>query len=675
MSRGVEASQWIGVRPLLWLGLGIALAAAPLILYLPVWVPLWTGGMAAWRVWLGWRQRALPSTQTRLFLFIAGVGLVVLTQGTIIGTDAAVAMLLVLVGLKLIELRSFRDFLVSMFVGFFVILSFCFYDTSLGTMLYAFLPSSCLLAGTLQVSAGRRGTMRWGYALTGAWRMMALSLPMTVLLFLFFPRVEGNFIQFGSTSVGVSGFSDRVDPGSLARMTLSRETAFRVEMPGGLPGPADRYWRGIVLLNGEGLSWRRGFQPKVAPILGRMDDPADWQRITLEPHQRKWLFALDRPVRISPYDTMFDTQTFEDSRPVKRVKQYQVASSMRQVKAKLDGEERRAALQLPLNPDPRVVALTEAMRAKVGDNPEALIQAVLAMFAEDFTYTLSPGNYSDEDGLAEFLFERKQGFCEHYAAAFATLMRMVGVPSRLVVGYQGGEVNRHGGYLQVQQRDAHAWTEVWIDGKGWARIDPTAVVAPDRLRYGMARFAEAGGDSRSLDREQLEARQMEGLGWLTDFGRSLGEGWDNLNYQWITWVVEFDRRQQRSFFQSLGTPRGLEWLVMLGGLLVGGAILVAILALALLHKGQRRDPVTRLAHRFCSRLEPWAGKRPGWETLTDYTKRATSALSEEEKSVATRFAQLHARIRYGPKGGHPTELEALLRELSERLARRGKASF
>lgn len=650
MSGGVKSSQWIGPHPMLWLGIGITLAALPLMLYLPFWLPLWTVGLTIWRVSITWRQRPLPSPMARWTALGAGLGLVLLTHGPIIKTDAAVGLLSVLVGLKLLELRTRRDFLVAMFIGFFLVLSTCFYESSFGTTLFLLLPSTCLLAGALQVSAGRLRPMRWHRAVFATWRMMALALPLTVLLFLFFPRMQGHFIQLGSSKVGVTGISDQVYPGSLTRISMSRELAFRAELEGAPPPPVERYWRGLVLLDCRGMAWNRGKQERAATRLVPADTPLRRQRITLEPHNRKWLFALDRPVLVPYYDTMFATQTFEDNRVVTRLKQYDVASSMKRVPRLDTRSQLTRALQVNYQPGPRVAAYVAQLKKKHGDDAKAIAASVLAAFANGFTYTLNPGDYRSRDPMAEFFFERRVGFCEHFAATFATLMRLAGVPSRLVIGYQGGEINRHGKYLQVRQSDAHAWAEIWLEGEGWSRIDPTSVVAPSRLELGMNRFVEEGGESQGPAGAQEGQNISRRWNWWREFTLNLRDGWDNLDYQWVLLVMDYDQNRQQTLLQEMGARPGREWLWATGGMVGSTAAAVTVLAFLLLRRTRSRDPVRRAAERFCRLVEPAGGPREEWEPLTRYVERIAERLPEPVAREARHFAREHAEIRYGPTG-------------------------
>jgi transglutaminase-like putative cysteine protease len=671
MKQGVQAAQWLGPRPMVWLGFGITLAAAPLMFILPFWLGLWAVVLTGWRVVLAWHQRALPSEGVRRAALGVGIGVVLSTHGLSIDTDATVGMLTVLVGLKLLEMRTRRDFLIAMFIGFFLILSFCFYEGSLATTLYSLLPATCLLAGALQVSGGRWQPMHWRQAIFATCRMMVLALPLTVVLFVFFPRMPGYFAQASSSKVGTTGISDQVYPGSVRRVTESQDVAFRAMLEGENPPPVERYWRGLVLLDCRGMAWSRGRQERAAPQLVRASAPVLRQRITLEPHNQKWLFALDRPVAISTYDVMFATQTFEDGRAVTRSKQYEVASSMERV-PRIDFEATLArARRVDYEPDARVRAYVAALKSAHGDDAQAIAGAIMQAFAGGFTYTLEPGEYASGDPLAEFFFERRKGFCEHFAATFATLMRLAGVPSRLVIGYQGGEVNRHGGYIQVRQNDAHAWVEVWIPQEGWVRIDPTSVVAPVRLQRGMRGFVELGGESRGASGDQLVTASA--WKWWRELVLSLRDRWDNLDYQWVLLVMDYDRGMQRGMMREMGVSEGQELLWSTAAMAAVGAVFVAILAGLLLHRKRASDPVRKMAQQFCRVLKPAGGSRPDWEPLNCYVERVAGRLPEPVARAARSFAAEHAQIRYGPAGDASAEtLRRRLRQVVRLLRADGK---
>jgi transglutaminase-like putative cysteine protease len=423
---------------------------------------------------------------------------------------------------------------------------------------------------------------------------------------------------------------------------MSQEMAFRVDFPDGwVPEASSLYWRGAVLWEGDGLVWTR-----VPRMSSERDNivfagPAIRQRFMLEPHGMRWLFALDRAESL-PAGAAFEAGgTLRSARPVHATLRYEVTSRLNVAEPKLLPQHRREASRRPSHVSPRLEALVASWLEK-SDDSRAVVRAALQWFQdEDFTYTGDPGTYVGPGALDEFLFERRAGFCEHYAAAFATLMRVAGIPSRVVIGYQGGEFNRLGQYVIVRQSEAHAWSEAWIEGEGWMRVDPTSVIAPGRLTVGLGSFLTASGDfATDAGGLALGGRGLRGL------LRDLRLAWDNVNFQWDLRVLGFDEDHQRELFSELGLPHG-RWVPSAGWVLVTTAPVLIALGFWLRRTGKRsRDPVVAAWGRFCRALAADGVPRAPGEGPRTFTERAAAALparAEEIRSVGA----LYIRERYG----------------------------
>jgi transglutaminase-like putative cysteine protease len=668
MTSSVRATELIPARSLVWLGTGVSLAVIPLAWFLPVWLPLWTLVMAGWRIRAAWKQTGTPPTAIRLLLFLSGVPLVAFSYGTILSVDAAVALLCLLIGLKILEIRTLRDYLVAVFVGFFVLLSVFFYDQSLSLILYGLAPSIMLLAGASQATSGRRTPMPGKLAFHTALHLLALAAPVTLVLFIFFPRFSGAFaLRVGPANEARTGMSDEVHPGSINTLALSQDVAFRATFRGDLPPYSQLYWRGIVLTHCEGLTWKRS-RPRFAPNwLSPRSSGLIYQEISIEPHYNRWLFALDRPVLIFGEDHMFHDQTIGSDRRVIRQRKYRVASAPHFSAQTLSERERRETLQANFTPSPRIEMLVKTWQAETGGDASKMIDAALAFFRDGFLYTLQPGPYEGEFGLDKFLFAQKRGFCEHYAASFATLLRLAGIPTRLVAGYQGGTLNRQGGFVTVRQSDAHAWVEVWIEGEGWRRVDPTESVAPDRLEFGMETFARTTDGDADLETRRL--RLLSQTGWTQQFAQGIKEIWDNINHQWEQFVLDFNEEQQKAFARSLGIPNGMEQQALIG-LLIAGLSLAAGLVLCLIFRQRSRpDPLTSAALQFFALLEPLAGPRKPSEPITTFASRAAEHLDNETAAVVRQHARAHAEARYGAKKPDLVQVRTSLHRLRALLRR------
>jgi hypothetical protein len=338
---------------------------------------------------------------------------------------------------------------------------------------------------------------------------------------------------------------------------------------------------------------------------------------------------------------------------------YEIVSRPDNRESSLPGDQRLEALRLPAHIAPRVRALVESWKTGHA-GPEEIIEAARRYFRhEHFVYTLQPGAYAGAGDLEEFLFERRQGFCEHYAAAFATLMRVAGLPSRVVIGYHGGELNRLGNYVIVRQSDAHAWAEVWLPDSGWLRVDPTEVIAPDRISSGLASYLQTRGEGG----EQTSPTDSDtAIGWR-DLMREVSLGWDSLNYQWELRVLNFDQDDQHAFFAQLGLDE--RWPEIAGWTIALTLALLGALSLWLRRPGRvPRDDASGAWADFCRKLAAAGVPRMPWEGPLHFGERAAGVL-ENHRAAILGVADLYARLRYAATPPHPRELRLAVRALPD----------
>ena len=481
------------VRGLPWVLGALAVAVAPHVPFLPGWISLLIAAAVAWRWAAERRNWPLPPRWLRVLVAIAATLAVLGTYRTLNGIEAGTAFLVLLAGVKLLETRGSRDLTVIVFIAYFLLYSALLRDQRLPQLPYLLAGGVFLTAALMRVHAGSAGdSSRDVLTRTGA--LLLQALPLAVLLFVLFPRLPGPFWGIGTGESARTGLGDEMTPGDISDLSVSGEVAFRVRFAGEMPPPAQRYWRGPVLHEFDGRSWRRpraqAFPSQEVTYLG---EAVEYQ-ITLEPTDRPWILALDIPAEW-PEREAFRTYDFQLVAPrrLSEVSSFRLRSYPSFVAGvELPQSLRRKGLQLPEEGNPRSRALARQLAAQYGD-PRAIAQAMLTMFREQpFVYTLDPPKLA-EDAMDEFLFETRRGFCEHYASAFVVLMRALDVPARVVTGYQGGEVNPVDGFVTVRQSDAHAWTEVWLAGRGWTRVDPTSVVAPVRIEQGLRELARQTG--------------------------------------------------------------------------------------------------------------------------------------------------------------------------------------
>lgn len=618
-----------------WLLAGLSLAILPHVLHLPAWIPLLFVAAAAWR-YLALREKLpLPGALVRLLLVILILVGVMLKYRTVTGLEAGSALLVNLLGLKLLEMCTRRDVLLTILLGYFLIVTNFLYSQEIYLTIYL-LGVTVILTGSLisLVDAGEELSTRQRLRLSAS--LLAQAVPLMLVLFLLFPRIEGPLWSLPKDAyASLSGLSDSMTPGSIGQLTLSDEVAFRVKFDGPIPPPDQLYWRGPVLWWTDGQTWRSGLAETIEPSLTLLGQPVEYT-VILEAHDQPWLFGLEMPGG-PPEGRGFWTGDYQlqDRRPIRERIRYRLRSHPHYVADYLSQQQRWGGTRLPANLHPKAKQLAAQWQAE-NPRPEALVQRALRYFREeDFVYTLSPP-VLDKDPVDEFLFDTRQGFCEHYAAAFTTLMRAAKIPARVVTGYQGGELNPLGNYLVVRQRDAHAWSEVWLEGRGWVRVDPTAAVSSARVE---------GGIDQALPTAFRPAWQIREDAWLARAWKQTRDGWDAVNNSWNEWVLGYGPEYQQDLLAWLGLGQaGYKGLAaLLSGLLV---LLLAGLAGWVLWRIPRHgDPAQRLYLRFCARLARRGLPRKASEGPLDFAARASARYPEWAGQIGE-IARLYVELRY-----------------------------
>jgi len=618
---------------------GLLAALAPHFLHLQVWVIGFVVVVAAWRILAERREWRLPGPLLRAVIALGLTAGVFVSYATITGLDGGTALLALMSALKLLETRAPRDHVVLIFIGWFLCLASFLYAQDIVTVAWV-LPTVWLLAAALLSGAriGHGGPKLAPFRTTGA--MLLKAAPVALVLFLFFPRIAGSFWGAPSTERALSGLTEEMSPGDISDLTLNDVVAFRARFAGPPPPPPLRYWRGPVLTEFDGYTWSRGGSQYFfrAPVqyLGAAID----YTVTLDPTGQPLLFTLDMVENWTPglaqqaWDYSLRTR-----HPINSVLRYEARSYPRYVASRtISAAVRNRNLQLPAGRNPRTLELADRMRREASDD-RAYLRAVLDMFrTQDFFYTLTPPGL-ERDSIDDFLFNTRQGFCGHYASAFATMMRAVGIPARVVGGYQGGDWNPVGGYMIVRQSHAHAWTEIWLPDAGWARVDPTAAIAPERIERGIeAALPEEGLFAGALMRDSA-------------FWFRVRMTWDNMTANWNDWVVQFDRLRQEAILANLGFGDA-DWedfaVALGGGLALAMAAMFAWLAFEF--RPRHVDPALACYRRFTSRLarhgmEPGVGEAP-----RDYAKRVRYLRPDLGTRVLA-ITELYLRLRYLPLPG------------------------
>lgn len=624
----------------------ILVAFGPNFTRLPFWIVGWC--VMCWSyAWCSARGLcAWPGPWRRSLLAAAGFLGGLLTFGHDPGQDAGLGLLAIMVGLKPLEARTHRDRMITVFLIYFLIIANLLYAESLLMTIYMVLSvwaATSVLIHLNHPSGGAAGKAR----LTTA--VMTKALPLMAILFVLFPRLHGSLWGISKGGTGVSGISDRIAPGAVTALALSSEIAFRVQFSKRRPSPEDLYWRGIVFWHFDGVAWVPGDVPPGRSRPPKGENPITYT-LTLEPHRQRWLFALDLPATRPSRVHWRADYTLQTWRPVQKPLSYSVTSLTKYHTGDLSAWE-KAALSTPLPGNPRTKALARRWRQEAETPGQIVAAARDFLRRNDFVYTLNPPMLA-QNTVDSFLFESRQGYCEHFASAFAFLMRAADVPARLVGGYLGGEMNPYGDYWIVRHSDAHVWVEVWLPGKGWLRVDPTSVVAPERV---------VRGPAAALPPEDL--RGFWALPVFKPFAgavQRISLGWDALNTFWNQKVMGYTAQRQQQLLEKLGIQddrRGFPWKALWLGT-AGAAVSAAFFGIWILRRPRpRKDPVQAAYSVFCRKLDRIGLPRKAAQGPEDY-RRFVSAARPDLKSAVDAVTSRYVALRYGGKNAS-ADIQAL----------------
>lgn len=640
---------YLGVSVTYGLLASILLVSAPHADHLPLWVSALAAMLLGWRAYLVYSGNPLPARWLLLTLTLGSVGAIFSSFHTLFGREAGVTLLILLATLKLLEVRTLRDAIVLLNLACFIIITNFFYSQSITTALFMLVTLLVILTAWIHLQTG---TLPLRPRLRIASVLLLQAIPLTLILFVLFPRVQGPLWGMPQDAYASSGLDDRMSPGSLSKLSLSDAVAFRVTFNDKPPRREQMYWRGPVLWEFDGHTWTPGRSLRTGPPrLDSLSDPIDYA-VTLEPHNKTWLFTLEMPTQISvPAGLTYDFQVQGKSNVTARLRYTAHSQLGYRANAEENPLQLQRALVIPRGFNPRAQQLASEWQASLHSDEE-IMRAALAYFnREGFQYTLEPPPLGINE-VDDFLFGTRKGFCEHYASSFVFLMRAAGVPARVITGYQGAAYNGLGNYYIVRQSDAHAWAEVWLRGRGWVRVDPTAAIAPARVQSGLAAAVPAG-ESAALP---FLARTQSP--WLLNLRLNL----DRLTYQWDQWVLGYNPERQFAFLTRMGMEE-ITWQRMAFTMMGGVGILVGLFALLMLRRlhARQTDKVQTAWLRLCKKLAKSGLPRAPHEGPEDYARRAAK-LRPHLAAALQELSRRYIALRYGK----PRNSQAL-REFQHRV--------
>ncbi len=633
-------------------------------------LPLWCTGLAIavllWRGKLAWLSQPLPSKWWLVALLLAIIAATWLSHRSLIGRDPGVTLIVALLTLKTMELRAKRDAFVVFFLGFFTMLTNFFFSQSLLIAAAMLLALMGLLTALIH-SHRMVGQPPLSQSLKTAGKMVLLGAPIMALLFVLFPRVAPLWGMPGDAQAGRSGLSNEMSVGDMAKVVLEDSIALRIKWnlsPGqSLPPQDQMYFRGPVLSQFDGRTWR----PSVDTSFSRrFPMPADLRtsnevynyEVTLEPVRRPWIFVLEAAVqapKVPGYEVYMTPELqWMSNLPVNDLLRYTATSSLQF----RHGPERnvpgmQSYLDLPPGFNPRTMQLAFEIRrdprfARAG--AQLLVPEVMRRLREGgYVYTLDPGVYG-QHSADEFWFDKKEGFCEHIASSFVVLMRALDVPSRIVTGYQGGEMNAVDGYWTVRQRDAHAWAEVWQADVGWVRVDPTGAVSPGRI-----------GSFTRLAAQQGVVGAAFGAVVPAGLTQQLRAAWEAVNNRWNQWVLNYSQNRQLNLLKDLGFSSP-SWQDLGKVLAVVIALAGAVGAAFTYWERHHQDPWLRQLGRARKQLAAAGLPSNAATPPRTLAQRALAQFGEAARPLHDWLLQLET-LRYRPQSQQAQSLATLGRHL------------
>jgi len=632
---------------------GLLLVLLPHFSHLPIWLSFVTTGLILWRACYELQLCKIPNKLVLFLLTIMLLTGIVFSYHTLIGRNAGSAMLLGLLCLKLFEIKSFRDVSIIINLSLFsIVINFLFNQSIpvaftmllalifLFTALISFQHDYKALTKVTPIPLNLiRINEKLHFRL--AFKMLSQAVPFAIVLFILFPRVNGPLWGLPEDAFSAkTGLSDKMSPGRISQLSNNTAVAFRVKFNSAMPLPDKLYWRGPVMWNFDGYDWTAPEKERVAlnqfqfTGLGKKTH----YTITLQPHNDFWMFALDIPAKL-PADSQLsaDMQVLSNL-PVQKLKRYKIFSYTNYLLPKNPKLSLARYLKLP---DAQGGSLVESRllmnELKDVNNPQQTINNVLNYFAtQDFYYSRQPPLLFN-DPIDEFLFDTKRGYCEHYASSFTVLMRIAGIPARIVTGYQGGEINPIDNYMTLRQSDAHAWSEVYLIDKGWVRVDPTAAIPPGNI--------ENTDDALRLNSNLKKPSHLFKSSWLSKQMKQMRFAWDAVNNRWNQWILGYDNKRQKSLFAAIGiaeiTWQGLSQLLfsILG-------VLTALLAFIVFsNQSKQKNIIQKTYFKFLKKMKKQGLTKSLSEGARDFCDRAIVQLPEKQFAIE-QITLLYQQLRY-----------------------------
>jgi len=670
--KGFPQDKLITYSGMLWLLAAQIVVMLPLTFYLPIWLLPILIFSAAWRIRVMQGHSAQPGKIIKTVIGLLGLGALAMSGISFVSLDMMASLLMLGFAYKALEVIQRRDGMVVILTGFILVGVLFLYNQSILITLYGIVCMAVLTGALIAIQQSKSYAILPNLRLSSM--MLLLCLPLMLVLFFFAPRFEPFWTVPHPSGHAKTGISDSMTPGDIAELSQSDALAFSVKFKEQRPKQSELYWRGLVLQHFDGKTWtqsdiddpaakindnERYSKKKVLDSLVKQGEGLEYEAI-YEKSGQPWLFALAPVLDLDGsafYGADFRIISFRDINEPKLLNLTSYPNSLREVE--LNEYNRELALQLPDSGNQKSRLLAEQLMASSASKQE-YINLVLNRFRQDeYFYTLRPPTLGGDNSIDDFLIESKKGFCAHYAGSFVFMMRAVGLPARVVTGYQGGEWNEEGQFLAVHQFDAHAWTEVWLEGQGWVRLDPTSMVAPSRIEKNLETAMESEGSF--LEDNLLSFSKIK---WLDGIRKKI----DSAQYAWRRHVLGYDRNAQQNFLKQMFGELSVQKIALIVGGLFMGIILLWVMFLGLARKREKEAIEHQLYRRFCDLLAKKGVTREVSQTPEMYRQLAMKQLPALAGEINS-FTQTYSSVCYDPSihDNHQSYIEnmkSLLKKLN-----------
>lgn len=599
-----------------------------------------------------------PPKLILMILTIASLGMVIYVYGGWNGQRAGISFLILLVALKFLESESLRDYYVVCLLLYFLAASSFLFNSSIVNILLVVAYTIATTGILLQISNPAKVPLKNTLGMSAS--MVAKALPLAILLFFFFPRIQGSFGFLPSTDAGgnSTSLSDSLVAGELASSAFNNELAFRVEFVNGItPNQEQLYWRVKTMPVEDRFQWRVT-EPEPQDYIGA---PTNTDNSTII--KGEWEYSILHEQSTDRYLPYLDYLSSKDRG--RRLRDFSVympriapdafsyagSSSANSFAEFSQPQNRQTLLQVSSNPNAKMQLLLNTWRDGAPSDAEIVNRVYDYFKSQPFEYTLTPRALDDLDPFNDFMFNSQSGYCEHYASAFTIIMRSLNIPSRVVVGYQGGSRVNDGQFIEVRYSDAHAWSEVWVDGQ-WRRVDPTATISPERVNLGMEAFMELwdsgllGSNDTGLALENL-LNPTGASKWL----KQIGDSWKSASYQWNKWIVNYDFNAQRQLLKKLGMNHHNSVTTLVSIMSIGGITLLLFYFWQLVPKKVESDPLQRVYLSFIHKFKRHKVYKKPSETPLEFSQRLGFLFPSNEKDI-DQITNQYYQLRYSINRGN-----------------------